>query len=261
MQEQLAGMQGNPQEMEALDWQAQTAAFAGQLRAAQSFSQRAITRARQRNLPESAAVLALEAGLRLALLGDERKSKADIAAAAAQSPPGSLRGGRGNALLLMAPLALALCGDVQQAQRMSDEAAQQNRNNLLFEAVALPVARAAIALKRGQPEQAIALLEAARPHEAAAEFWPNYLRGQALLVARRGAEAITEFQRIIDHRGWEPTSPLWSLAHLGAARAAALQGDSAHARQAYQSFFVWWKESDADLPLLLAARREYEALR
>jgi tetratricopeptide (TPR) repeat protein len=260
MQEQLAGARGKPQEMEALDWQAQTAAFAGQLQAAQSFSQRAITLARQRNLPEPAAVLALEAALRLALLGAEGKINTEVAQAAANAPPGSLRGGRGNALLLMAPLALALCGDVQQAQRMSDEAAQQNRNNLLFEAVALPVARAAIALKRGQPEQAIALLEAARPHEAAAEFWPNYLRAQAYLDARRGAEAATEFQRILDHRGWEPASPLWSLAHLGLARAAALQGDIAQARRTYQAFFAWWKDADADLPLWQSARREYDAL-
>ncbi len=260
MQEQLAGVRGKPQEMEALDWQAQTAAFAGQLQAAQSFSQRAITLARQRNLPAPAAVLALEAALRLALLGDARTTKAEIAAAVANAPPGSLRGGRGNALLLMAPLALALCGDVQQAQRMSDEAARQNRNNLLFEAVGLPVARAAVALKRGQPEQAIALLEAARPYEAAAEFWPNYLRAQAWLEARRGNEAALEFQRIIDHRGWEPTSPLWSLAHLGWARAAALKGDIVQARQAYQSFFAVWKDADADVPLWLAARREYEGL-
>lgn len=261
MQEQLAWASGKPEEMQALDWQAQTAAFAGQLRAACGFSARAVTRARQRNLPEPAAVLALEAALRLALLGDERKTGMEIARAAANAQPGSLRGGRGNALLLMAPLALALSGAARQAQTLADQAAEQNRNNLLFEAVGLPVARAAIARTRGQPEQAIALLEAARPYEAAAEFWPNYLRAQAYLDARRGCQAVTEFQRIIDHRGWEPTSALWPLAHLGLARAAAVQGDAARSRQLYEEFFALWREADADLPLLLAARREYETLR
>jgi tetratricopeptide (TPR) repeat protein len=261
MQEQLNWARGKPYEAQAQDWQAQTAAFAGRWHDARTYSQRAVDLARQRNLTEPAAVFALEAALRGALLGAEGKITTDVAQAAANAPPGSLRGGRGNAVLLMAPLALALSGDVRQAQSMSDEAAQQNRNNLLFEAVGLPVARAAIALKRGQPDQAIAWLEAARPYEAGAEFWPNYLRGQALLAARRGAEAATEFQRIIDHRGWEPASPLWSLAHLGLARAAVLKGDTAQARQMYQSFFAKWKDADADLALLQSARREYEQLK
>jgi len=80
--------------------------------------------------------------------------------------------------------------------------------NLLMEAVGLPVVRAAIALKSNRPELAVELLEPARAYEAGAEFWPTYLRGQAYLDARRGAEAAAEFQRIIDHRGWDPTSLL-----------------------------------------------------
>ncbi|HMV47281.1 MAG TPA: protein kinase, partial [Blastocatellia bacterium] len=257
MQAQLDWVRDSTDEMQTLDWQAQTAAFSGRLGAAQVFSQRASAIARQRNLPEPAAVLALEAVLRLALLADERHSKNQVARAAAQAPNGSLRGGRGNALLLMAPLSLALSGNLRQAQSFCDEAAHQNQNNFLFEAVGLPVARAAIALKLGQAEQAVSLLEAARPHEPAAEFWPNYLRAQAYLDARRGIEAAAEFQKIIDHRGWDPTSLLWPMAHLGLARAAALNGDAQLSAQFYQAFFNLWREADADLPLLKAARREF----
>jgi serine/threonine protein kinase len=256
MQAQLDWALGKAIETQPLSWQAQTAAFAGRLNASQTHSQSAVTIARQRNLPEAAAVLSLEAALRLALLSDERRSKKRVAQASSQAPNGSLRGGRGNALLLMAPLSLALSGDLRQAEYFCDDAARQNRNNLLFEAVGLPVARAAIALKRRQPDQAIALLEAARPHEAAAEFWPNYLRAQAYLDLQHGADAATEFQKIIDHRGWEPTSMLWPLAHLGLARAAALIGNIQKSQQAYQIFFTLWSEADADLPLLRAARLE-----
>jgi eukaryotic-like serine/threonine-protein kinase len=42
------------------------------------------------------------------------------------------------------------------------------------------------------------------------------------------------------------------------ARAAALTGDVAESRQAYEDFFAVWKDADADLPILRAAKREYE---
>jgi hypothetical protein len=50
------------------------------------------------------------------------------------------------------------------------------------------------------------------------------------------------------------------LAHLGIARAAVLSGDQSKARKEYQDFFALWKDADKDLPVLLAARKEYEQL-
>ncbi|PYS58387.1 MAG: hypothetical protein DMF74_23980, partial [Acidobacteria bacterium] len=69
-----------------------------------------------------------------------------------------------------------------------------------------------------------------------------------------------EFQKILDHRGWDPLSPLYPLAHLGLARAAVLTGDSEKARKAYQDFFALWKDADADLPILITAKKEYEKM-
>jgi hypothetical protein len=87
------------------------------------------------------------------------------------------------------------------------------------------------------------------------------MRGQAQLQANNGTLAAAEFQKIIDHRGWDVLSPLWPLAHLGLARAAALQGDVAKSRQAYEDFFRLWKEADAELPLLIEAKKEYQRLK
>ncbi len=84
------------------------------------------------------------------------------------------------------------------------------------------------------------------------------MRGQAHLIIGRGGEAAMEFQRTLDHRGYAPLSPLYPLAHLGLARAAALTGDTAKSRKAYEDFFAAWKEADAGLPILTEARREYE---
>jgi len=56
-------------------------------------------------------------------------------------------------------------------------------------------------------------------------------------------------------------SAFYPLAHLGEARAAALTGDMAKARQSYQSFFALWQAADPDVPVLIEARKEYERLK
>jgi hypothetical protein len=53
---------------------------------------------------------------------------------------------------------------------------------------------------------------------------------------------------------------MYPLAHLGLARALSLAGDVAGSRKSYQDFFAIWKDADADLPILLDAKREYELL-
>ena len=45
------------------------------------------------------------------------------------------------------------------------------------------------------------------------------------------------------------------------ARAAMLQGDTEKARQSYQDFLALWKDADADLPILIAEKKEYAALK
>ena len=65
---------------------------------------------------------------------------------------------------------------------------------------------------------------------------------------------------MIDHRGIVLNFPLGALAHLGLARAYALQGDTAKARAAYQDFLTLWKDADADIPVLKQAKAEYAKL-
>jgi eukaryotic-like serine/threonine-protein kinase len=56
------------------------------------------------------------------------------------------------------------------------------------------------------------------------------------------------------------TSPLGALAHLGLARAYALQGDTVKSRSAYQDFLALWKDADPDIPILRQAEAEYAKL-
>lgn len=71
---------------------------------------------------------------------------------------------------------------------------------------------------------ALATLGVACNNEGATLYWPIYIRGEAFLEARDGAKAAAEYQKILDHRGIAPISPLYFLAHLGLGRAYALQG-------------------------------------
>src|SRR5262249_20670720 len=164
------------------------------------------------------------------------------------------------------PLAwtLALCGEATRAQSLSDDLARKLPLDTMNNSVWLPLIRATLELKRGSaagPDKAIQLLQPARQYEAATFFRPVWMRGQAQLQAKNGALAAAEFQKIIDHRGWDVLSALWPLARLGLARAAALQGDVATSRQAYENFLRLWKEAEADLPVLIEAKSEYEKLK
>ena len=96
------------------------------------------------------------------------------------------------------------------------------------------------------------------------------MRGEAYLLAGQSKTAAAEFQKILDHSGivWN----CWTgvLAHLGVARADALQSrtsqgadaDAAHVRAlaAYKDFLALWKDADADIPILKQAKAEYAKL-
>jgi predicted Zn-dependent protease len=81
----------------------------------------------------------------------------------------------------------------------------------------------------------------------------------ALLLAGKGTEAATEFQKILDHKARNWGTPD-STAYLGLARAEAKAGDTAKAKRAYQDFLSLWKDADSDIPTLMEALKEYAAL-
>jgi eukaryotic-like serine/threonine-protein kinase len=97
------------------------------------------------------------------------------------------------------------------------------------------------------------------------------VRGEAYFAAGLGtAAAAAEFQKIIDHSGIVWNCWTGALAHLGVARANALQAktsrgvdaDAARARAllAYKDFLALWKDADPDIPILKQAKTEYAKL-
>ena len=253
MQQQLDWTRGKPDEYVGADWQAQTTAVAGQWRRSQDFSKSAVESATRSGTKEVAAQYLVESALRGAVLEQCSQTKAVTAQATGLE--------RNNLFLTRQALALALCNDAGQSQSLVDELTKQRPKDTLNNSLWVPVISAAINLNRDKPADAVQLLERAKPYEAAAEFWPQYLRGLAYLKLKSGNEAATEFQKILDNRGQASLSVLYPLAHLGLARAAALTGDTGKSRKAYQDFLALWKDADSDLIVLQEARQEYETLK
>jgi serine/threonine protein kinase len=164
-------------------------------------------------------------------------------------------------------LALALCGDAAQAEKLAAETAKLFPDGTIWNAVQLPEIRAAMALKRDQPAESVELLASAAPYERS-YIEASYVRGLAYLRLHKGAEATAEFRKIADHKGasWGATwvHPNWglyySLSYLGLARGSALAGDKAKAGKAYQDFLTLWKGADPDVPILKQAQTEYAKL-
>ena len=98
-----------------------------------------------------------------------------------------------------------------------------------------------------------------------------YLRGEAYLAAGQGGAAAQEFQKILDHSGIVWNCWTGAMAHLGVARANALQSrtsqgsdaDVARVRAlaAYKNFLNLWKDADPGIPILKQAQAEYARLK
>ncbi|MGB8591753.1 MAG: hypothetical protein WCD40_10260, partial [Candidatus Acidiferrales bacterium] len=142
----------------------------------------------------------------------------------------------------------------------------------------LPAIQAQLALDRKSPVSAVNAQQGASPIELASItyviniscLYPTYVRGDAYLAAGQGSAAAAEFQKILDHNGIVWNCWTGALAHLGVARANALQSrtsqgadaDAARVRAlaAYKDFLTLWKDADPDIPILKEAKAEYAKL-
>jgi tetratricopeptide (TPR) repeat protein len=251
MQEQIAWHAGKPSEGFNLMLQSMAAVNAGMLGESRQLADQAAEVARRVGFIEGAAlVIAAQAAARVDFGLD---AEAEILATEAWKLAPTR-----NVLVQVAPT-LALAGAVEEAEKVITEIASRFPTDTLINAASLPIARAALAMDRGDPEGAIAELQATTPYEREHLYGP-YLRGEAYLAARDGSAAVKEFQKILDLPGVWPTWWLHSLAHLGAARGHAMAGDTGEARRKYQDFLALWADADEGIPILQQAQSEYAAL-
>jgi eukaryotic-like serine/threonine-protein kinase len=254
MQRQLDWASGKPIEYVFLEHKSWGEMFKGRARQSVETAHLAAESAQTQGLKSDAARILSNLAAWHALLGSCQLSRAEttkaLAAASGADPDPR------------AVLAPAICGDSARAHSATDTLAQRWPLSTYRQAVWEPVSRAAIETNKGNSAEAIRLLQKAKQFEMGwvAGFWPTYLRAQAYLRQGSAAEAMAEFQKIIDRRGVWPAAVHYPLAHLGLARAAALAGDITKSRKAYEDFFTLWKDADPDIPILLEAKKEYENL-
>jgi serine/threonine protein kinase/Flp pilus assembly protein TadD len=253
MKQQIDWANSSNKAEDALMWQARVNGFLGQLASADQLNERVIEMNRTGDAKETLAQTMLVQALRDATFAGCGR--------ATQLAQQALALSREQANVVNAANVYALCGQTAEAQKLVDDLSNRFPTDTLLNATSLAIVRAQAELSRGNATQAIQALQSAHKFESFGEFWPQYLRGQAYLLNKNGSQATIEFKIILDHRGWYPLSPLYPLAQLGLARAAVLNGEIPAARKAYQDFFTLWKDADATLPALVAARAEYEKLK
>jgi eukaryotic-like serine/threonine-protein kinase len=190
------------------------------------------------------------------------------AAAARQRAAKALELGRGGREVnYAAAFALALAGDLPQSRALAEDLAREFPEDTSVQFLYLPTLRALFSLNAHDPAAAIQTLETASRYDLAlgavgfigrfGGLYPIYVRGQAYLAARQPAEAVGEFQRILDHRSIVLVDPMDAMARLQLARALALSGDTVKAKSAYNDLFTLWKNADPDVQILKDARAEY----
>jgi serine/threonine protein kinase/tetratricopeptide (TPR) repeat protein len=192
------------------------------------------------------------------------------AAAARKSASKALALGRGRDVDYAAAFALALSGDLPQSRRLAEDLAREYPESTFVQSMYLPTLRALSSLNAHDPAAAIQALQSASRYDLAlggvgfigrfGGLYPIYVRGMAYLAARQPAEAVGEFQRIVDHRSIVLVDPMDALARLQLARALALSGDTVKAKSAYNDLLTLWKNADPDIPVLKEARAEYARL-
>jgi DNA-binding winged helix-turn-helix (wHTH) protein/tetratricopeptide (TPR) repeat protein len=153
----------------------------------------------------------------------------------------------------------AEAGDLAPAERWIATANTVRQRDTLHVYYGLPLLRARFALSAHKPAEAVQLLEAARPYQLGTFQVPS-LRARAEAEAGQLEAAARDYRLILANQGVDPIAPLYPLAHLGLARVLAMQQKPDQARAEYAALFTAWKDADADLPLLVQARREAAVL-
>jgi tetratricopeptide (TPR) repeat protein len=263
MQEQVAWAQGKEgMDDMFLSIEADTAAFSGRLKTARGLSAQAVDSAKRAKAAESAALWQSNSAIREALLGNVAEARKQANAALALAPDSRYASAQ-------AALALAVAGDTPRPRKIADNLAKSRPDDTLMQSLIVPAVKAAAALGGGKAEQAVAALQAALPYELGIAraatvnscVYPAYLRGEAYLAMKQGAQAAVEFEKLLDHPGIVQNCVTGPLARLGIARAYAEQGNQEQARAAYQNFLKLWKDADPDIPIYHAAKAEYAKLR
>jgi len=272
MAAELEWFTGKLEENDGLSLASDTEAYRGHLGKARELTKRAVDSAIRADSKETGAIWQENAALREAAFGNATDARQQTAQGLKLYPASQ-------GVQVEAALAFAMAGDRPQAESLAEKLNQDFPLDTQVESLWLTAIQAQLALNRQNPAEAVNDLEAVSPIELGqilfvtnlSCLYPTYIRGEAQLALGQGRAAAVEFQKILDHSGLVWNCWTGALAHLGVARANALEAkgsrgaNAAAAREralaAYRDFFTLWKEADPDIPTLKRAKAEYANLR
>ncbi len=271
MAEQQRWFAGKPEENWGLALASDTEAYVGHLGKARELTKRAVDAAIRADSKENGAIFQTIAAQREAAYGNAAEARQSAAEALKLAPASQ-------GVESEAALAFAMAGDTGRAESLAQDLGKRFPLDTQMQSLWLPTIQAQMALDRKNPPVALNALQAASPIELGeiafvlniSCLYPVYVRGEAYLAAGQGSAAAAEFQKILDHSGIVWNCWTGALAHLGVARANALQAknsqgagaDAARVRAlaAYKDFLTLWKDADPDIPILKEAKAEYAKL-
>ena len=271
MAEQQQWFAGKPEENFGLALASDTEAYAGHLGKARELTKRAVDSAIQADSKEAGAIWQANAALQQGAYGNAAEARARAAEALQLAPTSQ-------GVESEVALAFAMARDQLRAQSLAKDLGKRFPLDSQMQSLWLPAIQAQLAMSRTNPTAGLNVLQASSPIEfGSIPFVLNisclyhvYIRGETYLAAGQGSAAAAEFQKILDHSGIVWNCWTGALAHLGVARANALQArtsagvdaDAARvrARAAYKDFLTLWKDADPDIPILKQAKAEYAKL-
>ena len=272
MAEQRRWVEAHPQaENFGLALASATEAFAGRSGRARELTKRAVASAIRADSGETGAIWEEDEALREAAFGNVKLGHEEAEEGMKLAPAS-------RSVQLEGALALALNGEAARAESLAKDLNRRSPVDTQVQSIWLPAIEAQMALDRKNPAAALDRLQAGTSVEFGGIpfasniscLYPIYVRGQAYLSAGQGSAAAAEFQKILDHSGIVWNCWTGALAHLGLARANALQArtspgedaDAARMRSlaAYKDFLTLWKDADPDIPILKQAKAEYAKL-
>jgi eukaryotic-like serine/threonine-protein kinase len=271
MQEQQQWFERRPEENFGLSLASDTEAYSGHLGRARELTKHSTDSAIRADSKENGAVWQENSALREAAFGNLSDAR-QVAAEGLKLVPTS------QGVEVEAALAYAIADDGTRARSLAQDLDKRYPSDTRMQLLWLPAIQAQLALNQKHPADALNVLQAASAIELGGiQFVLNtsclyhtYIRGEAYLAAGQGKEAAAEFQRILDHSGIVWNCWTGALAHLGVARANALEAKNSQAANAdaarvralaaYKDFLTLWKDADSDIPILKQAKAEYAKL-
>jgi serine/threonine protein kinase/tetratricopeptide (TPR) repeat protein len=270
MAEQQQWFVGKPEENSGLAMASDIEAYDGHLERARKLTKKAVDSAVRADSKETGAIWQANAAVEQAAYGKTRDAVESAAEALKLAP-------KSQAVESETALVFAMANNTERAESLAQDLGKRFPLDTQEQLLWLPVIRGQLALDRKNPVSALNTLQAASPIELALTPFGNnsclyhvYVRGEAYLAAGQGSASVAEFQKIIDHSGIVSTCWTGAMAHLGVARANALQSrtsqgadaDAARVRAlaGYNDFLKLWKDADPDIPILVAAQAEYAKL-